>query len=104
MIKRPGLWTSMAIMVFLLFGAAGSAAAQTWWNDAWQYRKKISFNTTVNGADIKENLMNVPVLIPPPHEPGEAPMNMSIMSRYRVSFAICLMGSVLSPAVRAVTD
>lgn len=57
--KCACLW----IAVLLIFGWVSSAAAQTWWNEGWQYRKKISINTTTSGADIKENLMDVPVLI-----------------------------------------
>ena len=40
-----------------------AANADAWWNEGWQYRKKIVFNTTNTGADIKENLMDVPILI-----------------------------------------
>ncbi|BBO68360.1 transporter ExbB [Desulfosarcina alkanivorans] len=40
-----------------------SPAGEGWWNDGWQYRKKIAFNTTETGADIKENLSEVPVLV-----------------------------------------
>ncbi|MBN1105205.1 MAG: DUF2341 domain-containing protein [Deltaproteobacteria bacterium] len=37
--------------------------ALAWWNDKWQYRKKITFDTSLAGADIKENLTDAPVLI-----------------------------------------
>jgi biopolymer transport protein ExbB len=37
--------------------------AEAWWNDKWQYRKKILFGTSPSGADIKENLSEVPVLL-----------------------------------------
>lgn len=42
---------------------ASHAIAQEWWNEAWQYRKKITFDTTADGADIKENLADVPMLV-----------------------------------------
>ena len=58
-IGQSWIW---AVLLFCLFWA-GEAAADTWWNNDWQYRKKISFNTTANGADIKENLTDVPILI-----------------------------------------
>jgi biopolymer transport protein ExbB len=52
----------MIIAVLLLM--PGTALSEDgWWNDGWQYRKKISFNTTPTGADIQENLSEVPVLV-----------------------------------------
>ncbi|WP_155325321.1 DUF2341 domain-containing protein [Desulfosarcina ovata] len=39
------------------------SAEERWWNEGWQYRRKISFNTTPTGADIQENLSDVPVLV-----------------------------------------
>ena len=53
------VWIWLVLLLSIL--TAGDAAA--WWNDGWQYRKRISLNTTTNGADIKENLMDVPILI-----------------------------------------
>jgi biopolymer transport protein ExbB len=38
-------------------------AAHAWWNENWQYRTKISFDTTANGANIQENLSEIPILI-----------------------------------------
>ena len=46
-----------------LYGETGFAEEYEWWNDNWQYRKKISFDTTPSGADIKENLDDFPLLI-----------------------------------------
>lgn len=37
--------------------------ADAWWNEKWQYRKKITFDTSPTGADIKENLTEVPLLV-----------------------------------------
>lgn len=52
------------VMAVLMLGFfASHASAQEWWNESWQYRKKITFDTTANGADIKENLKDVPVLV-----------------------------------------
>ncbi len=53
----------MVIAVLALGFLSGSVHAQEWWNEAWQYRKKITFDTTADGADIKENLADVPVLV-----------------------------------------
>lgn len=44
------------------------------------------------------------VFIPPPHEPGEAPMNMRIMRMKHVALLRLTMGMVLNPAVRLVID
>jgi biopolymer transport protein ExbB len=46
-----------------LFVAIFASPAQAWWNDQWQNRKKITLDTTAAGADIRESLQNVPVLI-----------------------------------------
>ncbi len=51
----------MAVLMLFLLG--GVAHAQEWWNEDWQYRKQITFDTTAGGADIKENLTDVPVLV-----------------------------------------
>jgi biopolymer transport protein ExbB len=37
--------------------------ASAWWNEQWQYRKKITFDTSPNGADISEGLINFTVLV-----------------------------------------
>jgi biopolymer transport protein ExbB len=37
--------------------------AHAWWNDQWTLRKKITLDASPAGADIKESLSNVPVLI-----------------------------------------
>ena len=42
-------------------------------------------------------------MIPPPHDPGQAPMNISKMKKKRVSLAILPNDKVLNPAVRALT-
>jgi len=54
-------WASFFVLVFLLFVSVSEANA--WWNDNWQYRKKIVFDTTPTGADIKENLNETPILL-----------------------------------------
>lgn len=36
---------------------------ESWWNEDFQYRKKISFDTTPSGADIQNNLSDVQVLV-----------------------------------------
>jgi biopolymer transport protein ExbB len=37
--------------------------AHAWWNDGWQYRKKLTFNTTESGAGINETLNEIPILV-----------------------------------------
>jgi biopolymer transport protein ExbB len=41
----------------------GAWADESWWNEDWQVRKKITFDTTESGADVKGNLGDVPVLL-----------------------------------------
>jgi biopolymer transport protein ExbB len=37
--------------------------AHAWWNEDWAYRKKITLNTSASGADSKEAVSDVPVLV-----------------------------------------
>ena len=37
--------------------------AHAWWDGKWKQRKKIQFDASPKGADIKENLTDVPVLV-----------------------------------------
>lgn len=46
---------------FLCILAAPDAGA--WWDGKWQQRKKIQFDASSTGANIKENLTDVPMLI-----------------------------------------
>ena len=57
------LFVAIQVVVALLLMPGPSMAEDAWWNDGWQYRKKINFNTTPTGADIKENLTDVPLLV-----------------------------------------
>jgi len=50
-----------AIVVVSIF--SGALQANAWWDEKWQYRKKIVFDTTPAGADIKENLNDTAVLL-----------------------------------------
>jgi biopolymer transport protein ExbB len=45
---------------FLLGMASGAWA---WWDNNWEYRRKIAFDTTAAGSDIKDNLSDIPILI-----------------------------------------
>jgi biopolymer transport protein ExbB len=49
-------------MVFFL-GVFAAQDAHAWWEGKWQQRKKIQFDASSKGADIKENLTDVPVLV-----------------------------------------
>ena len=58
-------WVRIFSLVWmpLILGILWTGSAAAWWNEGWQYRNKIALNTTSTGADIKENLMDVPILI-----------------------------------------
>lgn len=63
-------WRATFLKVLMILGAVAlllpslpALAADGWWNDGWQYRKKITFDTTPTGADIGENLSDMPVLV-----------------------------------------
>jgi biopolymer transport protein ExbB len=49
------------LVVFAVLGAPGAALA--WWNDDWSGRQKITLDATPAGADLKQELVNVPVLV-----------------------------------------
>ncbi|MBN1906195.1 MAG: DUF2341 domain-containing protein [Deltaproteobacteria bacterium] len=51
----------ISLLLFIPFAASGEAPE--WWNESWQYRQKISFDTTPSGADISENIDDFPVLL-----------------------------------------
>lgn len=53
------------LLAACLIPALGSVvfAGEGWWNEDFQYRKKITLDTTPSGADIQSNLSEVPVLV-----------------------------------------
>jgi biopolymer transport protein ExbB len=40
-----------------------TATAHAWWNEDWSMRRSIDLNTTAQGADIQEAVVNVPILL-----------------------------------------
>lgn len=61
-IQGLGRYIVVCILLVLLV-SIWATEANAWWNDNWQYRKKIIFDTTQTGADIKENLDETPILL-----------------------------------------
>ncbi|MHC1743842.1 MAG: DUF2341 domain-containing protein [Syntrophobacteraceae bacterium] len=53
----------LSIAACLLHAVPGLCRAESWWDQKWQHRKKIVFNTTSQGADVKENLGETPILL-----------------------------------------
>lgn len=49
-------------LVFLL-ALLPPSLALAWWNDEWKSRKEISVDASITGADIKETLVDFPVLV-----------------------------------------
>ena len=37
--------------------------ADAWWNEEWEYRKKVALDTSSSGAYIQQNLMDFTVLV-----------------------------------------
>lgn len=54
---------AMAVLMVLMLSALAAPSAHAWWDAKWQQRMKIQFNTTTEGANLKENLSDVPVLV-----------------------------------------
>jgi biopolymer transport protein ExbB len=55
--------TGMTALVLSFVLVAGVFNANAWWDKKWQYRKKVAFDLSEKGANIKENLTDVPVLV-----------------------------------------
>jgi biopolymer transport protein ExbB len=56
-------FTAVAASIVLVSIFSGALQAHAWWDEKWQFRKKIVFDTTSTGADIKENLNETAVLL-----------------------------------------
>jgi biopolymer transport protein ExbB len=52
-------WPSIVLISLLLL----PGLAQAWWNGDWAYRKKITFNTTAAGLELKGDAVAAPLLI-----------------------------------------
>jgi biopolymer transport protein ExbB len=55
--------TFFGVLILLIFVTGGPLSAEAWWDAKWKYRKKITLDTSAQGADIKEALTDFPVLI-----------------------------------------
>jgi biopolymer transport protein ExbB len=53
----------MVALILLLTLVSGVTRADAWWDKKWQFREKVSFDLSDKGAAIKENLLDVPVLV-----------------------------------------
>ncbi len=61
-----GMWkrlTGIMGAVLLLTMATGIVRADAWWDKKWEFRKKVAFDTTGKGANIADNLAEMPVLV-----------------------------------------
>ncbi len=55
------LFAATTLMFF--FGILSVQNAHAWWDGKWKQREKIQFDASSKGADIKENLTDVPALV-----------------------------------------
>ena len=60
---RWGRFLAMVAPVLALVLLADAMSAEAWWDSKWQYRRRISFDLTDKGANIKDSLTDVPVLV-----------------------------------------
>jgi biopolymer transport protein ExbB len=51
------------LLAFLTFDWLHACLSYAWWNDQWEYRRKITLDTTANGVEIGESLTEVPLLV-----------------------------------------
>jgi biopolymer transport protein ExbB len=49
--------------VLLLTLVTGIMQADAWWDAKWQYRKKVAFDASEKGGNVKESLTDAPVLV-----------------------------------------
>jgi biopolymer transport protein ExbB len=49
--------------VLLLTLVTGIVQADAWWDEKWQHRKKIAFDASDKGGNLKESLTDAPVLV-----------------------------------------
>ena len=54
---------SHSIILAGLIVLVWTTAVMAWWHDDWQYRKKFVLDATASGANIQENLQDIPLLI-----------------------------------------
>jgi biopolymer transport protein ExbB len=52
-----------ALAALVVLGLLAAPNAHAWWDGKWKQRMKIQFDTSAKAADIKESLIDVPVLI-----------------------------------------
>lgn len=63
-LRRKGHRVTRVVLFFVAsLSVLPSAVAETWWNNEWRYRLRVTLDTTGEGADIRENLEEVPILI-----------------------------------------
>jgi biopolymer transport protein ExbB len=59
-VSRKFLVVAFIVLVCIFSGAV---QAHAWWDEKWQFRRKIVIDTTPAGADIKENLNDAAILL-----------------------------------------
>ncbi len=59
----PGAWVAAIVGLILLFGVLDVPSAHAWWDGKWKQREKIQFDVSSKGADFKDSLTDVPVLV-----------------------------------------
>src|SRR5215813_13553759 len=57
--SRLRRWVRVAALLLLALPGVSSA----WWNEDWAFRKEVTINTSATVADIKEALVDFPVLV-----------------------------------------
>lgn len=58
--NRAARWMTFFTLLVLM---AQASAAMAWWDEKWQYRKKITVDTSEAGAELKGNVSEFPLLI-----------------------------------------
>ncbi|MFP4474806.1 MAG: DUF2341 domain-containing protein [Desulfatibacillaceae bacterium] len=62
--RASALSLMLAVAVFCLATPAlAQSEAEPWWNADWQYRMRIGMDTTAAGANVVQNVPDVPVLV-----------------------------------------
>jgi len=61
--RMMGRLARLTLAVVALIMTVDAVRAEAWWDEKWQNRRKVAFDTTANGTEIKEAVTDLPMLV-----------------------------------------
>ncbi len=92
-----------AIEIHVKLSENTAMALRTWSGGTVRSRSSTVMRPEITARIVAYKIANVVVLIPPPVDPGDDPINVTIIIRSKVGKRIIAMSSVVKPALRAQT-